>query len=61
VEEAKKTTPDEGKTFDRDTVFVCAQDCWTGGVRRRKGEEVCGRVCPPWFNVKPPEGREAKK
>jgi hypothetical protein len=27
---AAKTTPDEGKAFDKDAEFVCARDCYLG-------------------------------
>jgi len=57
---AKKTTPDEGKTFDKDAAFVCVQDCWQGNRRYRRGDEVAGRKCPPWFIVKP-AAEEKKK
>jgi len=48
----KKTTPDEGKTFDKDTVFVCVQDCYQQSKRYRIGDEKTGRKCPPHFIVK---------
>lgn len=51
--DAKKTTPDEGKAFEKDTIFVCTGDCFRRGVRYRKGDEIEGRTCPPWFRVKP--------
>jgi len=51
--EAKKTIPDEGKTFDKDTAFVCVQDCFINMTRYHRGETVTGRKCPPHFVVKP--------
>ena len=54
----RKTTPDEGKTFDKDTVFVCVLDCYQDGKRWHAGEEATGRVCPPWFEVKPSEEKK---
>jgi hypothetical protein len=49
----KKTTPDEGKRFDKVTEFVCVQECVVGGQRYRKGDVFKGDKCPPWFKVKP--------
>jgi hypothetical protein len=49
----KKTTRDEGKTFDKVTDFVCVNDCFVGGKRYRRGDVFRGGKCPPWFNVKP--------
>ena len=49
----KKTTPDEGRTFEKDTVFVCVQDCFLKGALYRRGDELAGRRCPPHFAVKP--------
>jgi hypothetical protein len=57
--ESKKTTPDEGKTFDKDTEFVCEADCIFNKRRYRRGDTVTGRKCPPWFSVKP-EAEEKK-
>ena len=48
----KKTTPDEGKTFDKDTVFECVTECKYKGVRYGGGDRVVGRVCPPHFIVR---------
>jgi hypothetical protein len=45
----KKTTPDEGKTFDRDMEFECVQDCYLDMARWRKGAVRTGRKCPPFF------------
>ena len=56
----KKTTPDEGKVFNKETVFVCVEDCYQKGIRYHKGEEITGTVCPPHFTVKP-EAEKAKK
>ena len=56
----KKTTPDEGKTFDKDTAFVCVQDCYVSRTRYRRGDTLAGRKCPPYFKVKP-EAEEKKK
>ena len=53
-----KTTSDEGKTFDKDTVFVCVQDCYQNGTRYRKGDEVTGKKCLPYFVVKPAEDKK---
>ena len=50
----KKTTPDEGKTFEKDTVFVCVQDCYQQGLRYRQGMEVTRKKCPAHFVVKQP-------
>ena len=50
--EKKKTTPDEGKTFEKDTVFVCVQDCYQQMIRYRKGAEFTGKKCPPHFVLK---------
>ena len=58
--EAKKTTPDEGKTFEKDTVFVCVQDCYQSQRRFRKGDELAGKKCPPFFVVKPEVEKEKK-
>ena len=55
---AKKTTPDEGKTFEADTVFVCVQDCFQNGRRYHRGDAVTGKKCPPWFVVKASEDSE---
>ena len=49
----EKTTKDEGKTFDKDTVFVCVRDCYQNNVRYRKGITVIGRKCPAHFVVAP--------
>jgi hypothetical protein len=57
----KKTTPDEGKTFDKDTVCVCVQNCYQNGTRYRGGDTVTGRKCPPWFEAKPAAPEERKK
>jgi hypothetical protein len=51
--EKKKTTRDEGKTFNKVTAFVCVQDCYLDGKRWRPGEEDKGKTCPPYFEVKP--------
>jgi hypothetical protein len=51
--EYKKTTPDEGKTFDEDTVFVCVTDCFHNMIRYRRGDVLTARKCPPHFAVKP--------
>jgi hypothetical protein len=48
-----KTTPDEGKTFKENTLFLCVQDCWQNNTRYRRGDELSGRTCPPFFVVKP--------
>ena len=50
--EQAKTTPDEGKTFDKETVFVCVCDCIYNKGRYRKGNEMPGKICPPHFIVK---------
>ena len=50
--EPKKTTPDEGKTFDTDMVFECVRDCYQNRVRYRPGDVRTGRTCPPHFRVK---------
>jgi hypothetical protein len=47
-----KTTPDEGKTFDRDMEFECVQDCYQDQIRYRQGSVITGRKCPPHFRVK---------
>jgi hypothetical protein len=47
-----KTTPDEGKTFDKDMEFECVQDCYLDMVRWRKGAVRVGRECPPFFEVR---------
>jgi hypothetical protein len=60
-DERKKTTPDEGKTFDKDTLFVCARDCFINGVRYRPGDELAGKKCPPFFRVKPAAIDKAKR
>ena len=57
--EPKKTTTDDGKTFDKDTVFVCVQDTWQNMTRYRRGDVITGRTCPPWFEAKP--GGDGKK
>ena len=59
--EEKKTTPDEGETFDKDTVFVCVQDCYQHKVRYRKGDELTGTVCPAYFAVKPQPAEDKNK
>ena len=60
--ERGKTTPDEGKTFDKDTVFECVTECKSSdGVRYRRGDKLVGRKCPPHFEARPdlkPEARE---
>ena len=48
----KKTTPDEGKTFDKDTVFECVTECKCKGVRYSSGDTITGRICPPHFKVR---------
>ncbi len=57
----KKTTPDEGKAFEKDTVFVCVQDCYQNRTRYRKGDEITGKQCPPYFKVKLPMKMEDKQ
>jgi len=52
-QEAKKTTPDEGKTFEKETTFVCIEDCYQNMTRYIKGHEIMGRKCPPHFMAKP--------
>ena len=47
--ESKKTTPDEGKSYDKETVFVCVQDCWQNNTRYFKGDTIKGNKCPAWF------------
>ena len=62
--EQKKTTPDEGKTFDKDTVFECVTDTFQNCVRYRRGDMKVGRQCPPHFKVNPdikPENLEDKE
>jgi len=51
----EKTTPDEGKTFEKNTVFVCVQDCFQDGTRYRPGDIVTGKTCPAWFAVRQAE------
>jgi len=58
--EKKKTTPDEGKSFEKDTVFVCVQDCYQQGIRYRQGMEITGKKCPAHFIVKS-QAEEQKK
>ena len=60
----KKTTPDEGRAFDKDTVFECVTECKYKGVRYGGGDKVVGRACPPHFKARPdlkPEDLEAKE
>jgi hypothetical protein len=61
----KKTTPDEGKTFNKDTVFECVTDCKYKSVRYSRGDRLTGRTCPPHFEVredlKPKDLEEEKK
>ena len=59
--EPKKTTPDEGKTFDKDMVFVCVQDCYQDGTRYRRGDTVKGTKCPPWFTLQEVKAEDKKK
>jgi len=40
---------DEGKTFDKDAVFVCVEDCWQKSTLYRRGDRVVGRKCPSHF------------
>ena len=61
MEERNKTTPDEGKTFDKETVFECVQDCWQHNTRYRRGDAVTGKTCPPWFIVKKETAEEEKE
>jgi hypothetical protein len=59
--EQEKTAPDEGKTFDKNTVFECVTECSQNGIRYRKGDIRVGRKCPPHFEARPdikPEGTE---
>jgi len=60
VPEPKKTTPDEGKEFPADTVFVCVQECFVNGLRYRMGDTVTGTKCPPYFKVRAPEKTKDK-
>jgi len=59
--EAGKTTPDEGKNFKDNTVFVCVQDCFQHGTRYRPGDTVTGKKCPPWFEVRKDKEEEDKE
>jgi len=55
AEAAEKTTPDEGKTFDENTVFVCVQDCFQDSTLYHPGDIVTGKICPAWFVVRQAE------
>jgi len=48
----EKTTSDEGKTFEKEMVFVCYEDCIYDGVHYRQGHELHGKKCPPHFVLK---------
>jgi hypothetical protein len=48
------------KTYPEGTVFVCFEECFTGGIRWHAGQQQAGTVCPPHFKVKPKE-KEPKK
>jgi hypothetical protein len=58
VRKPKPTTEDEGKTFDKPTLFVCVQDCVHNGLRYHPGDEVSETKCPPYFRVKPTAAEE---
>ena len=47
--DVKKSPADENKEFGKETIFVCVQDCYRKGVRYRRGQEIKGTKCPPWF------------
>jgi hypothetical protein len=49
----KPTTPDEGKTFDKNTIVVCVMDCYMNGRRWHKGDKMLVEKCPPFFKVEP--------
>lgn len=61
TQDQKKTTPDEGKSFDKDTVFVCVQECFQQGIRYHKGQKITGRKCPAYFVVDSEAPKEGEK
>jgi len=57
----KKTTPDEGRTFNEDKVFECVTDCWTDEHLYHRGDKITGRKCPAHFvvtDIKPEKEKE---
>ena len=59
AQKVSKAPATKKTTFDKETVFVCLQDCWQNMNRYRRGDTLTGRICPPHFAVQSAE--EEKK
>jgi hypothetical protein len=54
----REQSPSSLKKFDKPTLLVCKETCYTGGILYKPGNELVSMVEVPHFIVKPVEAKK---